>query len=66
MGSQLESDTTKLLYNLGKDTSWEQATLQTFLKHVNYGSMTVTDHNKHSAGTTWFGSYWLRDNIQEG
>ena len=32
MVSQLESDTTKLLYNLGKDTYGEQATLQTFLK----------------------------------
>lgn len=65
MGSQLESDMTKLLYNPGKDTYWEQATLQTFPKSVNYGSTTVVDHSQHSAGTAWFGSYSLPDKFRK-
>jgi len=65
MGSWLEADTTKLLYSPGKDTYWEQATLQTFLRSVNYGRMTVTDHSQNSAETASFGSYSLPDKFRQ-
>lgn len=51
MGSQLESDMKKLFYSPGKDTYWEQATLQTFLKSVDYENATGTDCSQGSAGT---------------